>query len=166
MSPRLILPGLLAALMGAGAAVAQTAEDAANLTSGIKACMAAAGDPAPISAAFVAAGWTAEANAEEGLIYFAAPAASSEAAFAFIADDGSFCHVESLATGSAALADILAATLKSEGWETAEPGKDADGCTLLDLGDSITATLTSGGNDPTCFSDTDSAVRFEYGREQ
>jgi hypothetical protein len=165
MSIRLTLPCLLATLTGA--AMAQdTTPNAATLTSGIKACMAAAGDPAVISAAFVAAGWTADANAEEGLIDFAAPAASDQSAFAFIADDGSFCHVESLTTGTAALADMLAATLKSEGWETAEPGKDDAGCTLLDLGDSITATLTSGGNDPTCLSDTDSAVRFEYGTEQ
>lgn len=161
MSPRLSLLTFLASLLGAGAGMAQ---DTSTLTAGIKACMAAAGDPALISAAFVAAGWTAEPSAEEGLISFI-PANDAQT-FAFIADTGVFCHVESLNTGSAALADLLAATLKSEGWQTAEPGKDADGCTLIDLGDSITATLTSGGNDPTCTSETDSAVRFEYGIEE
>jgi hypothetical protein len=163
MSARLTLPTLLAVLLGAGTGMAQ---DTAILTSGIKSCMAAAGDAGAISAAFVAAGWTREEGGEEGLIDFSAPVASNDQAFAFIADDGSFCHVESLNIGSAALAKILATTLKSEGWETAEPGKDADGCTLIDLGDSITATLTSGGNDPTCTSETDSAVRFEYGIEE
>lgn len=161
MSARLTLLTLLAALLGAGTGMAQ---DTASLTSGIKACMAAAGDPGAISAAFSASGWTVDPNTDEGLISFLPT--DDDQTFAFIADTGVFCHVESLNIGSAALAKILAATLKSEGWETAEPGKDADGCTLIDLGDSITATLTSGGNDPTCTSETDSAVRFEYGIEE
>jgi hypothetical protein len=161
MSPRLPLLSLLAVLTAASAGMAQGTP---SLTAGIKACMAAAGDPVAISAAFAAAGWTAEPSVEEGLISFIP--AKDDQTFAFIADTGVFCHVESLNTGSAAMADLLAATLKSEGWETAVPGKNSDGCTLIDLGDSITATLTSGGNDPTCASETDSAVRFEYGIEE
>lgn len=160
MSPRLPLLTLLAVLSGAGAGMAQ---DTGNLAQGFKACMAAAGDPDAISAAFGDAGWTAEPNAEEGLIYFAAP--GDDQTLAYIADNGSFCHVESLNTDSATVSELLATTLQSEGW-AADYGKNSDGCTQLDLGDSITATITSGGNDPTCGSDTDGAVRFEYGTEE
>jgi hypothetical protein len=41
-----------------------------------------------------------------------------------------------------------------------EYDKDEMGCTRLNLGDGYAVTITSGGNDPTCGSDENSALRF------
>ena len=82
--------------------------------------------------------------------------------FALIADDASFCHVESMTIGTQKAAETLALALPAAGTTLPDPGTDAAGCALYDLGSGITATLTSGGAEPTCTSDTTSTVRFDF----
>jgi hypothetical protein len=79
-----------------------------------------------------------------------------------MANDGSFCHVESLTVDSATASEILAASLGGPEGAPFEYSKDDVGCTRLDFETGVTATITSGGNDPICGSETDSGVRFAF----
>ncbi len=155
----MIRPALLLAAL-TGPAMAQDADPTGQLVEGYLSCFMGGGDPEVIAPNLGLYGWTHEA-AEDGLV-IALPGAG-EATFVLIAEDKSFCHVESLTLGSAKAAEILAPALAVAGVTLPDPGTDAMGCALYDLGNGITATLTSGGNDPTCTSETDSGVRFEFG---
>lgn len=158
MSPRItpVLFGLglvLAPVSGA----AQDADPVGQLVEGYVACLLGEGDPDIVDALFADSGWTSGPG-EDGLISFAP--GSGEASFAYMADDGSFCHVESMVVDSATASEVLATTLQSAGQTGIEYEKDDMGCTLLRLADGRGITITSGGNDPNCGSDTDSGVRF------
>lgn len=155
----MIRAALLLTLIASPAA-AQDADPANQLVEGYLSCFMGGGDPEVVAPNLGLYGWTHEA-AEDGLI-IALPGAG-EATFVLIAEDKSFCHVESLTLGSAKAAEVLALALAGADVTLPEPGADAMGCALFDLGEGITATLTSGGNDPTCTSETDSGVRFEFG---
>jgi hypothetical protein len=80
-----------------------------------------------------------------------------------MAEDGSFCHVESLVLGTGRLAEILDLALDVAGIDQEAADPDEMGCARRSLAGEVTVTLTSGGNDPTCASDTDAALRFTYG---
>jgi hypothetical protein len=150
-----------AALLALLASPALAADDTPNgqLVEGYLSCFMGHGDPAMVDPALKLAEWTSE-PAEDGLTM--ARPASGDATFVLIADDASFCHVESLVTGTTDAVAVLAGALQGADTSLPEAGTDADGCTTYDLGNGTMATLMSGGNDPTCTSDSTSGVRFTF----
>lgn len=141
----------------AAPAFAQDTDPVGQLVEGYVACLMGDGDTELVEGLFDQSGWSAEAGSD-GLISF--QPASGETTFAYMAEDGSFCHVESMVIDSATASEVLAVTLESADQADITFEKDAMGCTVLRLADGRSATITSGGNDPTCGSDTDSGVRF------
>ena len=142
-------------------AAAQDANPNNQLVEGYLACMSGGGMVDLTEAMLVdALQWTRNDDGEEGLIYFYPGA--GEDTFVYIADDGSFCHVESTTVDSATASEILAASLAPPEGAAFFYSKDDMGCTRLDFDTGVTATITSGGNDPMCGSETDSAVRFDF----
>jgi hypothetical protein len=144
-------------LAGAPAALAQDSDPVGQMVEGYVACLMGAGVAELVESLFDESGWTS-APGMDGLTDFR-PAAG-EATFAYMADDGSFCHVESTVVDSATASEVLAITLERA--EEADVTFETDdmGCAVLRLQDGRSITITSGGNDPTCGSDTDSGVRF------
>ncbi len=79
--------------------------------------------------------------------------------FITVALDQSFCQVESATIDSATASEHLRAFLEEAGAEI-EYNKDEMGCTQFGLGEGYAVTITSAGNDPTCGSEVNSALRF------
>ena len=142
-----------------GPAFAQDADPNNQLVEGYMACMSGGGEVAATEAMLSALFWTRSDEGEDGLVYF--NPGVGEDTVVYMADDGSFCHVESLTVGSANASEILAASLGGPEGAPFDYSKDAAGCTRLEFETGVSATITSGGNDPTCASDSDSGVRFE-----
>jgi hypothetical protein len=138
---------LALALLLATPALAQDADPRNQLVEGYMGCMSGGGDADLTGEMLEALFWTREDDAEMGLVTFLPGAGDST--LVYMADDGSFCHVESLTVG--------------EEGAPFDYSKDDMGCTRLDFETGVQATITSGGNDPTCGSDTDSGVRFTFG---
>ncbi len=150
----------LALLLLAGSpALAQNADPVNQLIEGYLTCFMGHGDPEIVAPNLGLYGWTHDA-AEDG-VAIAMPA-TGDASFVLMADDGSFCHVESLKLGTDTAAETLALALQGAKVTLPDAQSDALGCAVYDLGPGVTATLTSGGNDPTCTSDSSSAVRFDF----
>lgn len=139
-------------------AMAQDADPAGQLVEGYMACLHGGGDVATTEGILSGLGWAQGEAGEDGLVYF--NPAVGENTQIYMADDGSFCHVESFSVGTEAASLILTAAAESDASIPFEPAKDAAGCTQLIFGGQVSATLTSGGNDPVCASDSDSGVRF------
>ncbi|MDZ4087001.1 MAG: hypothetical protein U1E69_09375 [Tabrizicola sp.] len=155
-----MLTRLTLALFLATPAAAQDADPRNQLVEGYMACMSGGGDADLTGEMLEALAWTREDDGEMGLINFYPGAGDSTVVY--MADDGSFCHVESLTVDSATASEILAASLGGDEGAPFDYAKDDMGCTRLDFETGVQATITSGGNDPTCGSDTDSGVRFTY----
>lgn len=143
----------------ASPALAQDADPANQLVEGYLACFMGRGDPEIVAPNLGLYGWTHE-EADEG-ITIALPGVG-DASFVIIADDASFCFVESLKLGTTKAAEVLALALPGAGVTLPEPSTTDGGCALYDLGSGITATLTSGGDDTICTSETTSIVRFDF----
>ncbi len=142
-------------------AASQDANPNNQLVEGYMACMSGGGQVELTEAMLVdALMWTRNDEGEDGLVYFYP--AVGEDTFVIIADDGSFCHVESTNVDSATASEILAASLAPPEGAAFEYSKDDMGCTRLDFETGVTATILSGGNDPMCGSETDSGVRFDF----
>ena len=139
-------------------ALAQDADPAGQLVEGYMACLHGGGDVAATEAILTEVGWARGEGGEDGLVYFN-PGVGEDTQI-YMADDGSFCHVESFSVGTEAASQILIATSEGDDSIPFEPSKDEDGCTQFIFAEKVSATLTSGGNDPVCASDTDSGVRF------
>ena len=153
----LALP-VVVALLGAPA-VAQDADPTAQLGEGYAACLAGDDDVAKVSKLLTGHGWTSEPSGDEGLTYFTP--ATGKSVFAYMAKDGSFCHVESTSVNSAKASALLRKALHKAGFAKIEQDQDGLGCDRLNFDSGRIATIMSGGNDPTCTSDTDSGVRFQ-----
>ena len=143
----------------AAPAAAQDADPVSQLIEGYITCFMAHGDPDIVAPNLGLYGWTHEPPTDG--IAIAYPGAG-DATFILIADDASFCHVESLSLGTQKAAETLTLALQGAGTILPDPGTDAMGCALYDLGSGITATLTSGGTEPTCTADASSIVRFDF----
>jgi hypothetical protein len=143
----------------AAPAMAQDADPSGQLIEGIVACLHGGGDVATTEGILTGLGWAAGEDGEDGLVYFYP--ATGEDTVVYIAKDGSFCHAETAAIGTEAASQILLAAVASDGNPPFETSKDASGCTQLIFAGQVSATLTSGGNDPVCASDSDAAIRFE-----
>jgi hypothetical protein len=135
------------------------ADEAAILREGIEGCYTTVGEDATVThdLMFETFGWEGDTDPEMGL-GFLYPQQDSQV-FITLALDGSFCQVESATIGSATASEHLRLVLDQFGQEV-EYDKDEMGCTRLNLGDGYAVTITSGGNDPTCGSDENSALRF------
>jgi len=144
----------------AAPAAAQDTDPMNQLVEGFLACLSGDGDLDMTEAVLDASQWTRSDDGEEGLIYFFPGA--GEDSFVYLAEDGSFCHVESTTVSSESTSQVLAAILEAPEGVPFFYSKDDMGCTRLDLETGVTATITSGGNDPMCGSETDSAVRFDF----
>ncbi len=155
----LILATLLAPALTAPAE-AQDADPANQITEGVLACLSGGGDISLTGAMLDAMFWSVDGEGEDGLYYFIPGV--GEGTFVYLADDGSFCHVESTVLDSATASEILAATLETQEGTSFDYSKDDAGCTRLDLESGVTITITSGGNDPTCASETDAGLRFAF----
>ena len=153
--------GILPAFVLCALPLCGWANESDFLREGIEGCYATVGEAAPgphdlMSESF---GWEGDTDPEMGLGFLYPPADSQ--VFITVALDGSFCQVESATIGSESAANRLRGELDRFG-DAPEYGKDDMGCTRLDLGDGYAVTITSGGNDPTCASDENSALRFTY----
>ncbi len=128
-----------------------------DIAEAINACLAANGNPNTTAAPLTTLGWTDEVDTEMGVgtIY---PA--SEDPIVSVALDGSYCNIESQTIGSEAASQILLPIIEAD--YDVEFNKSEDGCTQFGLGEGVSVTILSGGNDPTCAADTNSALRFEY----
>lgn len=130
------------------------------LDEGIDGCFANVGDSGEATANYLAdQGWSGDADTEMGLGWLYPE--GREDPFITVAIDGSFCQVESASIDSATASERLRAFLEAAGQEY-EIDKDEMGCTKLNLGDGYAVTITSGGNDPICGSDENSALCFTY----
>ncbi len=157
----MIRAAALLALMAAPVS-AQEADPAQQMLEGFSICMMSAKETA-VSYVDIYK-WTKSA-AEDG-IEIAMPGVGSDT-FVLLSQDKSFCHVESLVLGTDKTLETFKSAIELGGmFKLPEPQTSPDGCALYDFGDGMTATLTSGGNDPTCTSQTDSALRFDFAAEQ
>jgi hypothetical protein len=149
----------LVALVLLAAPLSARADEAANLREGIEGCYNTVGEDATVThdLMFETFGWEGDTDPEMGL-GFLYPQKDSQV-FITVALDGSFCQVESATIDSASASEQLRRVLDQFGQEV-EYDKDDMGCTRLNLGDGYAVTITSGGNDPTCGSDENSALRF------
>ena len=127
--------------------VAET-EPGIRMFGAIGACVNAVATPADVTPVLAHAGWQ-EVDEYDGNTSFQTASASM-----MYADDGGFCMVETSDFNTETLTAFLVA------FDITPSGTDADGCTQF-LIESTTATLTSGGNDPVCTSDTEATLRFE-----
>lgn len=155
-----MLTRLTLALFLATPAAAQDADPRNQLVEGYMACMSSGGDVEMTAEMLNTLFWSREDDSEMGLVTFLP--GTDDSTLVYMADDGSFCHVESLTVDSATASEILAAALGGDEGAPFDYSKDDMGCTRLDFETGVQATITSGGNDPTCGSDTDSGVRFTY----
>lgn len=143
----------------AAPAMAQDADPAGQLVEAYVACLHGGGEVATTEGILTGLGWARAEAGEDGLVYFI-PSVGEDTQV-YMADDGSFCHAESFSVGTEAAAQILLAAVESDGNPPYEPSQDEAGCSQLIFAGQVSATLTSGGNDPVCASDSDSGVRFE-----
>lgn len=126
-----------------------TAKDAATRTTGtISACTTAVKDPTTVTTALTTLGW-ARVDEYDGNASF-----QSQNTYLMFAEDTGFCMFETSDFNT----ETLTALLATKG--ITPSGEDADGCTQFTI-NATTATLTGGGNDPTCTSPTEAALRFE-----
>jgi hypothetical protein len=151
----------LAALLAASPAFAQDPDPVYQMIDGISFCMLGEGKADTTVAQLGTYDWTSEADAEMGITTFTPPAGPT---MGMVSNEVGFCHVESSAigTGDAEMAFSLFMMGGNSGIEVTAEGADADGCMTKTLSNGAVAVLTSGGQDPVCESDADSAWRFEF----
>lgn len=124
----------------------------------IAACILGKGDAKATEKLFTTGGWAATRDDEMGEIDLASPASDL---YGMIATDGGFCQVSSEAIGTGPVMDAVTAVLAATS-DAATTVKDVTGCTAFVPMKGVQVAVTSSGNDPTCASDTSSAVRVEF----
>lgn len=140
------------------AALPAHADVKSDMADAIYACLAANGNPNTTYGDLNAKGWEGDADDEMGVGFVYPP--SGDNPTVSVALDGSYCNIESQTVGSEAASQILLPIIE-ETYDV-EYNKSEDGCTQFGLGEGVSVTVLSGGNDPTCAADTSSALRFEY----
>ena len=133
------------------------ANDADAMHQAISFCFDTEGDVDALMERAKSDGWTAERDAEMGLVNFFTDASANT--FGYMALDGSFCQAESMTLPSEDTAMILQEVVAEYEYDF---DKDDMGCTMLTFEGFGSATITSGGQDPICGSDENSAVRFNF----
>jgi hypothetical protein len=114
----------------------------------IAACANAVSDPDTVAAGLADAGWV-RADEFDGTYGF-----QIDNVMMMFWDEPGFCMVETSDFSTDGLTQMLGA------FDIVPDGQDDAGCAQFTL-DDTTATLTGGGNDPVCTSDTEAALRFE-----
>jgi hypothetical protein len=153
----------LALLLGASPAFAQGADDPGyQMIDGVGACVLGGGSFDKTREELTRLGWTVEVDGEMGIADFRP--ATGNLVSGFVTAQGDVCVVESsaLSTEDAQSMFNLFFMGGNSGIEVTESGTDADGCTTHTLSNGGVATMTSGGQDPTCASEESAAVRFAY----
>ena len=124
----------------------------------MSACLLGAGDAEATVAYFTAAGWARTDDSEMGLISLVP---SWGDPYVTLYDNGAICDVTSETLGLT-IADQNLVPLLVAAQYPISSATVASGCTAYDLGNGVTAELSSSGNDPQCQSDTGSNVRFTF----
>ena len=150
---RCVVPVILLAF----APLPALANDADAMRQAISFCFATEGDVEALTERVKSDGWTAERDEETGLVNFFTDTSANT--FGFIATDGSFCHAESMTLSSEDTAMILQEVVAEYEYDF---DKDDMGCTMLSFAGFGSATITSGGQDPICGAENNSAVRFNF----
>ncbi len=114
----------------------------------IGACVTAVSDPQAVTDALENAGWE-RADEFDGV-----PGFQVDNVSVMFWEDGGFCMMQTDDFSTRDLTDMLAA------FDIPPVGEDDMGCVQFNFSGTI-ATLTGGGNDPACTSDTEAALRFE-----
>ena len=148
---------LMATLALAAPAAAQDATPEGQLVEGLLACIFGNGDVAATEAILAPFGWTSETDADAGMVSFYP--AVGEATYVYMSTAGEFCQAESLTLGTEAAFQAAQAGMQGAEITVTANEKDELGCDGARLSTGALLSLTSGGNDPTCDSDTDSALR-------
>lgn len=145
----------------ADAAMAGLASENADqrLAGAYAACLGGDGDTEDTVSFFTEAGWTRSDEPDMGIIQVLADDGTD--LYAWVSMDGSFCAVWSESIGTQIAAALLDGVL-SVGDVTAEPGMIEGACSAYSTGDTV-IEVTSSGNDPVCYSDDSSGVRFDRG---
>ena len=146
-------------LLLASPVAAQDADPANQMIEGYVACLMARGDAEVVSPNLGLYGWTTEPPVEGIITAF--PGVGGDT-FLLMSEDRSFCHVESLVIGTRRLAELLGYGLPGTGFTVPEPTTNDQGCLTYDFGQGILATLTAGGENPACTSDTTSTLLFTF----
>jgi len=157
-STRVLRQSAAVALVLSAPAYAQATDHYDQLIEAYLSCFLGAGDAAAVTTSLGEHGWTYDPP-QEGLIV--ALPSTGETAFALIAEDGSYCHAESMEFGTEKVTELLALSMLGVEIELPPPVPGDDGCDLYDLGQGITATV-NGGDTPGCSSDSTSAVLFRF----
>jgi len=139
------------------------ADAAGEMRQGIEACLYNGGDAVATHDYLAEQGWSGDADDEQGIGYVYPE--GSDATVVTVALDGIWCNVESFTQSSEATAMQLLALIENDSNYDISYDKDDMGCTQFGLGDGWSATILSGGQDPICGADDNSAVRFQFPSE-
>ncbi|MFN4173183.1 MAG: hypothetical protein ACK4GW_15650 [Pseudorhodobacter sp.] len=124
------------------------------LTRAYAICLLGAGQIDPVAEGLAEMGFQREDDTEMGVTYLAAPDAPYSVA---LYQDGAICDVTSETNGT----DEALMSLVVLGGMTGFENVDTE-CTAMRLG-GVLAEVTSSGNDPDCYDDDTSNVRFTFG---
>jgi hypothetical protein len=154
----------LALLTFAAPAFAADERPEYQILEGIEGCIIGAGEVDETEAVLTPYEWKLAEGSDHGISEFV-PAIGEET-FIYMSHGVDFCQVESTTLGTTYPASMLELFILDDrgghGLTITATGTDAEGCATTTLSNGVVATITSGGNDPTCTSETDSAVRFVF----
>lgn len=145
--------------LGFVAAQPALADASYDMAMGMAGCLEGAGDAQAIANGLIAEDWSGDTDDEQGIGYLYPLNQQTEDTFLMVGLDGTWCHVESTVLSSETAAGLLRELLSDIEYDI---DKDEMGCTMFNLGDGITATITSGGQDPICGAEDNSAIRFNF----
>jgi len=124
------------------------------------ACIGIKGDVTTSVPYFAIYGWTDREETEAGTRFTKPDWAGTTSALLSL--DGTTCDVASTEVGTEAALPILTDALRFTEFAGFTVTTDADGCTLIQLDATATATLTSGGDPAECTAPTTSTIRFAF----
>lgn len=134
-------------------------DDPPAIGSAFAACVNGNGDPEVTATIFTDAGWKRTDDDEMGIVELTA----GPTLFVTLYDGGRICSVYSAVDDTHAAGFTLKTFANVVGLPIAPVADDLD-CTAFSLGDTTHVTVTSGGQDPVCDSETDSDTRFTFTR--
>jgi len=135
-------------------------DSSAVLQAAMSACILGNGQPDAIAAPFLAEGWTREDDSDAGTVMLVPPT-DDEEVLVTLYDGGLICDITSEVWGTdVALAAIqIGAGIAGLRLDSID---SADGCINVRLTDTVTAGITSSGQDPVCISEETSSIRLTY----
>ena len=144
--------------LAATPATAQEADPVQQMIEGFSICMNMAKPSGPPLLQIYQ--WTEETVQDD--IVMALPPGASQA-FVIFDQQKTFCTVESMTLGTDKMLETLTNVVElGDFFQMPEPGTSPEGCATYDFGDGMVASLTSGGDAPTCTSQDNSALNFTF----